>query len=111
MGARGQQQWVLLQLPGVHWQSGRHSGDGPGSTSCERSDERSKGKYHHVYFDNIFPSVSLLADLDKEGIYSCGTARKDRRGFPMALKKPSLLTYRYVTMGLCIYVTLDNTHM
>ena len=43
-----------------------------------------KGKYHHLFFNN-FLSVSLLADLEKEGIYSCGTARKDRRGFPTAL--------------------------
>ena len=49
-----------------------------------------KGKYHHVFFDNFFSSVSLLADLEKNGIYSCGTARKDRRGFLVALKKPSL---------------------
>ena len=71
-----------------------------------------KGKYHHVFFDNFFSSVSLLADLEKEGVYSCGTARKDRRGFPTALKKPSLPN-RCVTMGLCVHVinTLDNTHI
>ena len=63
-----------------------------------------------MFFDNFFSSVSLLADLEKEGIYSCGTARKDRRGFPIALKKP-LLPNRCVTMGLCIHVTLDNTHL
>lgn len=33
---------------------------------------------------------SLLADLERDGIYSCGTARKDRKGFPEALKKPKL---------------------
>jgi hypothetical protein len=36
-----------------------------------------KGKYHHVFFDNFFSSVSLLADLEKEGIYSCATARTE----------------------------------
>ena len=41
-----------------------------------------QGKWHHVYFDNFFTSYSLLSDLEKSGIYGCGTARKDRRGFP-----------------------------
>ena len=45
-----------------------------------------KGKNHHVFFDNYFTNYDLLADLVKDGIYSCGTARKDRRGFPEELK-------------------------
>lgn len=35
------------------------------------------GKYHHVLFDNFFTSSQLLHDLKVEGIYSCGTTRKD----------------------------------
>ena len=66
-----------------------------------------KGKYHHVCFFLItFSSVSLLVDLEKDGIYSCGTARKDRRGFPMALKKPSLPN-RCVTI-LLLYTYLHT---
>ena len=38
-----------------------------------------KGKYHHVYFDNYFTG---LEDLKKDKIYACGTAIKDRKGFP-----------------------------
>ncbi|XP_064384056.1 piggyBac transposable element-derived protein 4-like [Halichondria panicea] len=49
-----------------------------------------KGKNHHVYFDNFFTSVKLLEDLLEDGIYGCGTARKDRKGFPPALKTVSL---------------------
>ena len=45
-----------------------------------------EGKWHHVYFNNFFMSFSLLSDLEKSGIYGCGTARKDRRGFPEKLK-------------------------
>lgn len=41
---------------------------------------------HHLYFDNFFASVDLLLDLHRKGIYSCGTMRKDRRGFPNDLK-------------------------
>ena len=40
------------------------------------------GKHHHVFFDNLFTSPKLLEDLLGDGIYSCGTARINRRGFP-----------------------------
>ena len=49
-----------------------------------------KGKFHHVYFDNFFTSAELLTDLEKDGVYACGTARKDRRGFPEKLKRVNL---------------------
>ena len=49
-----------------------------------------KHKYHHVYFDNFFTSVQLLEQLEEDGIYSYGTAWKDRRGFPPALKAHGL---------------------
>ena len=44
-----------------------------------------KGKGHHV-FDNFFTNEQLLQDLLADDVYSCGTARKDRKGFPPALK-------------------------
>ncbi len=53
-----------------------------------------RGLHHHVYFDNFFTSLKLLEDLEKDGIYACGTARSDRIGFPEALKRPCL-TERY----------------
>ena len=49
-----------------------------------------KNKYHHVYFDNYFAGVQLLEDMEEDGIYGCGTARRDRRGFPLTLKNPGL---------------------
>ena len=60
-----------------------------------------KGKYHPCFFDNYFTSASLLVDLSKNGIYACGTARKDRVGFPEALKKPSLPN-RCVGTHVCV---------
>ena len=33
-----------------------------------------KDKWHRVYFDNFFTSKALICDLDKGGIYGCGTA-------------------------------------
>ena len=49
-----------------------------------------KGKFHHVYFDNSFTSTELLMDLEKDGVYACGTARKDRWGFPEELKRVNM---------------------
>lgn len=43
------------------------------------------GKRHEVYIDNFFNSVSLQLNLQKNEIYSCGTARKDRKWFPKDL--------------------------
>ena len=45
-----------------------------------------RGKFHHVYFDKFFTSKELMTKLEEDGIYTCGTARKDRRGFPDKLK-------------------------
>ena len=49
-----------------------------------------KNENHHVFFDNYFTSYQLLEDLEKDGIYGCGTGRKDRKEFPAALKNPGL---------------------
>ena len=56
-----------------------------------------KGKFHHVYFDNFFTSERLMTELEEDGLYACGTARKDRRGFPEQLKKVNLKS-RYKIM-------------
>lgn len=48
-----------------------------------------KGRNHHV-FDNFFTSEKLLEDLLSDGIYACGMARKDRKGFPPTLKAVKL---------------------
>jgi hypothetical protein len=52
-------------------------------------------KYHTVYFDNFFTSWALIHDLEDDGIYSVGTARKDRKEFLQQLKKVKLRA-RYV---------------
>ena len=49
-----------------------------------------KNKNHHVYFDNYFTSCQLLDDVETDGLYGCGTERKDRRDFPPALKNHGL---------------------
>ena len=47
-------------------------------------------KWHYAFFDNFFTSKSLLCDLERVGVYGCGTARADRKFFPADLKKPTL---------------------
>ena len=51
-----------------------------------------KGKHHHTFFDNFFTSEKLVQDLLADDIYACGTARKDRKGFPPTLKQAKLST-------------------
>ena len=43
------------------------------------------GKSYLVAFDHFFTSYDLLEDLLEDGVYACGTARTDRRGFPVQL--------------------------
>ena len=50
---------------------------------------------------NFFTSVDLQESLLKDGVYSCGTYRKDRRGIPPELKNTKLgATYMYSTCGI-----------
>ena len=63
-----------------------------------------KGRNHHVFFDIFFTSEKLLRDLAEDDIYTCGTARKDRRGFPPALKTAKLKN-RY-GMHMCVQVCM-----
>ena len=60
-----------------------------------------KGRNHHVFFDNFFTSEKLLCDLAEDDIYARGTARKDRRGFPPALKTAKLKRCAYVCVCVC----------
>ena len=62
---------------------------GLGAHVVKKLTENLKDKYHHVFFDNYFTSFRLLEDLE-DGIYGCGTARKDRKEFPAVLKNPGL---------------------
>ena len=63
---------------------------GQGARVVKSLTSQLKGKNHHVFFDNFFTGYDLLAGLVEDGIYSCGTARKDRRGFPEQLKEVKL---------------------
>ena len=44
------------------------------------------GGHYHLSFDNFFSTVKLFDDLLEDGIYSCGTFRRDRVGVPQDMK-------------------------
>lgn len=59
---------------------------GLGAKVVKGLSEQLYGSYRHVYFDNYFSSVDLALDLFRSKLYSCGTLRTNRKGFPVALK-------------------------
>ena len=94
---RGIKVWVLgdsnngyFSKLEVYTGKGASAEKGLGTRVVKELTSELKGKNHHVFFDNFFTNHNLLADLVKDGIYSCGTARKDRRGFPEELKGAKL---------------------
>ncbi len=66
---------------------GKSDGNGTnlGAQVVTSLSETLKHKYYHLYFDNFFSSVELMENLYKDGIYSCGTVRKDRKGLPKSV--------------------------
>ena len=48
------------------------------------------GRDYFLFMDNYFASIHLLRELLQECIYCCGTLRKNRKGFPDALKTVKL---------------------
>ena len=59
---------------------------GLGATVVKGLTEQLHGTYCHVFYDNFFSSVDLALDLLRPGLYSCGTLRSNRKGFPALLK-------------------------
>ena len=51
------------------------------------------GDHYHIYFDNYFLSVKLFEDLLDDGLYACGTFRRDRQGIPEDIKCTKLGNY------------------
>ena len=49
-----------------------------------------RGKGHWVFYDNFFSTVGLADSLLQDKIYSCGTARANRREYPSCLRKVAL---------------------
>ena len=55
------------------------------------------GCWHRVFFDSFFTTRKLLCDLESQQIYGCGTARKDKSGFPTELKNVKMkIRYVYI---------------
>ena len=63
---------------------GKTSGDGTklGERVVRSLSVTLKQKNYHLYFENFFNSVDLMEHLLEDGIYACGTYRRDRRNLP-----------------------------
>ena len=61
-----------------------------GSKVVKKLSQQLVGGNYHLYFDNYFTSIPLLEDLLEDGLYACGTIRRDRKGVPDAIKNTKL---------------------
>ena len=57
-----------------------------GAKVVERLSRALVGGHYHLYFDNFFSSLPLFDSLLEDGLYACGTFRKDRKGIPTDIK-------------------------
>lgn len=64
------------------------SGDSLGENVVLRLIEKIKGRSHKIYMDNFFSSPSVSLTLRNCQTYMIGTARVNRKGFPMAMPFP-----------------------
>ncbi|XP_052219931.1 piggyBac transposable element-derived protein 4-like [Dreissena polymorpha] len=53
-----------------------------------------RNTFRWVFFNNFFTGLPLVKSLLQNGLYSCGTVRCNRKGFPQQLKKPAALRQR-----------------
>ena len=76
--------------------------------------EQINGKYHHVYFDNLFTSVPLLLDLLQQKTYACGTVQMNKQKLPSTVKWPGKMvrgthkTFQFGNTNLVAIVWQDN---
>ena len=96
---RGIKVWVLADTNGYFWNMHVYTGrenspeKGLGARVVKDLTSPLQQKFHHIY--NFFTSVQLFEDLERVGLYACGTARSDRTGFSPQLKKLKL-TSRFI---------------
>ena len=46
-----------------------------------------------IFFDNYFSTVKLFDELLENGVYACGTYRKDRKNIPKKIKQVKMGKY------------------
>lgn len=95
-------------------ETGVNNAKGLGHRVVEKLTQTLHNKNHHVYFDSFFTSVPLVQDLLAHGVYSCGTIRQNRKGFPQDLRSgnlPRLQSGQFVgrqTEDMVSVVWMDN---
>ena len=80
------QNGYFFTVRGVHREKEMRRRTQAGSSSSEGPHQRATRQMAPCLFGKKIYVIQLLSDLEKSGIYGCGTARKDRRGFPEKLK-------------------------
>lgn len=73
-----------------------HQGLGLGYTVVMNLTRNYLLRYHHVYADNFFSSISLVEDLRQADTFYCGTLRKDMVGVPREIQRVPLKKYESV---------------
>ncbi len=69
----------------------KEASDGPLGPGVVKTLSRSLvGKNYHLYYDNFFSSVELFKDLLEDGLYACGTFRRDKVNVPEAVSTTQL---------------------
>ena len=64
-----------------------------GANVVRKLSEPLAGGNYHLYFDNFFSSVQLFETLLDDGLYACGTFRKDRKRVPHEIASTKLGKY------------------
>ena len=96
----GMKAWVLADaMNGYTWSWKLYTGKEGGSVETGLAhrvvlelvdDDRLLQKGYVVVTDNFYSSPALFRDLVQRGFGACGTARKDRRGIPPAIRTTNL---------------------
>lgn len=67
------------------------------------------GKWHHVYFDNVFTSLRLMSLLLEKNMYAYETVRTNRQNWPVVSKKPKHLKLKQGESRVLQYEKISAT--
>ena len=96
----GMKAWVLADSANAYtWGWKLYTGKEGNQRDCGLADRvaldlvddvRLQGKGFVVVMDNFYSSLSLFRELTRRGFGACGTARRNRKGLPPAIRDATL---------------------